>query len=98
MSKKIIIIAFISLLLIQAIVPQVTAEKNNDSVLEDFERLITFETTTNLTIIDELPENPLPPGNSYKGLKAKVEFKYERPEYFPSFLIFGSRIHFQYYS
>jgi len=91
MNKKIIIVTLIVFLISQAIIPQVNSKKEDNSLLEEFDRLITFETTTNITIDeDTLPKGFLTPGKTYNGkdaINAKLEFKFERPWYFPEFLI-----------
>ena len=92
MNKKYSIIVLIAFLIVPFIVPQGCAENSTNATLTQELRLIEFETTTEITLKNEtLPENPMNPGQTKKDIEATIQFKFERPWYFPKFLL-GTKI------
>jgi len=88
MNKKYSIIVLAIFLIITFIVPQGCAQNSTNATLTQELRLIEFETTTEITLKNEtLPENPMNPGQTKKDIEATVQFKFEKPWYFPRFLL-----------
>jgi len=64
---------------------------SNQSFLEDIRIIKNFETQTQVTIDEEtIPTERINPGET-KTLTAKVDFKYDTPDFFPEFLL-GTKI------
>lgn len=90
MNKKHLIMVLAALLIVPVIVPSVCAQNEtvtSESIFDGL-RIIYFNTVTKITINNKtLPNNPIEPGKSFKGIKATVQFNYEIPSLFPKLLI-----------
>jgi len=88
MKKKHSIIVLAIFLIATLIVPHGCAQNSTNLTFTQELRLIRFETTTEITLKNEtLPENPMNPGETKKDIEATVQFKFEKPWYFPKFLL-----------
>lgn len=91
MNKKHSIIVLAIFLIVPLIVPQGCAQNSTATALDQDLRLIEFETTTEITLINETVPYIINPGQTIKDIEATIQFKFERPWYFPKFLL-GTKI------
>ena len=91
MNKKHSIIVLVIFLIVPLIVPQGCAQNSTATALDQDLRFIDFETTTEITLINETVPYIINPGQTIKDIEATIQFKFERPWYFPKFLL-GTKI------
>jgi len=78
MNKKHLIMILTAFLIVPSLVPQVCAqEETSDSIFDEL-RILYFDTSTEITINDaKIPNYPIEPGKSIKGIEATVKFDYQ---------------------